>query len=85
MERAENPRSKVRTEVPEREINVRQSWYLEPTCRYKNDLHKDTGGSNICIADVTIMVSQYAKRLHIKSKGDMATNEQGGSMLNNQS
>ena len=28
------------------------------------------------------MVTQYAKRCHIKYKGVMATNEQGGSMLN---
>ena len=27
------------------------------------------------------MVTQYAKRRHIKYKGVMATNEQGGSML----
>ena len=33
----------------------------------------------------TIMVAQYAKRRHIKSKGALATNEQGGSMLNNRS
>ena len=39
----------------------------------------------MCITDVTIIVTQYAKRRHIKSKGVMATNEQGGSMLNNQS
>ena len=52
------------------------------TCPYKNDLHKDTGGSNICITDVTIMVAQYAKRNHIKSKGVMDTTEQDGSMLN---
>ena len=39
----------------------------------------------MCITDVTIMVTQYAKILHIKSKGVMATNEQGGSMLNNRS
>ena len=36
-----------------------------------------------CVTDVTIMVTQYEKRFHIKSKGFMATNEQGGSMLNN--
>ena len=29
-----------------------------------------------------MMVAQYAKRIHIKSKGVMAKNEQGGSMLN---
>ena len=45
--------------------------------------HKDIGGSNICITDETIMVAQYAKGRHIKSKGFMATNEQGGSILNN--
>ena len=39
----------------------------------------------MCITDVTIMVTQYAKRRHIKYKGFMATSEQGGSMLNNQS
>ena len=39
----------------------------------------------MCITNVTIMVAQYAKRLHIKSKGVMATSEQGGSMLNNRS
>ena len=37
----------------------------------------------MCITDVTITVTQYAKGHHIKSKGVMATNEQGGSMLNN--
>ena len=37
----------------------------------------------MCITDETIMVVQYEKRHHIKSKGVMATNEQGGSMLNN--
>ena len=37
------------------------------------------------VTNVTIMVAQYAKKVHIKSKGVMATNEQGGSMLNNQS
>ena len=35
----------------------------------------------MCITDATIMVTQYAKRSHIKSKGVMDTNEQGGSML----
>ena len=39
----------------------------------------------MCIIDVTIMVAQYAKMRHIKYKGVMATSEQGGSMLNNQS
>ena len=53
------------------------------TSAYKKDRHKDIGGSNICITDETIMVTQYAKRRHVKSKGVMATNEQGGSMLNN--
>ena len=51
----------------------------------KKHHHKDIGGSNICITDETIMVAQYAKRRYIKSKGVMATNEQGGSMLNNRS
>ena len=37
------------------------------------------------VTDVTIMVAKYAKVRHIKSKGVMATNEQGGSMLNNRS
>ena len=53
------------------------------TSPYTNHRHKDTGGSNICITDETIMVTQYAKRNHIKSKGVMAINEQDGSMLNN--
>ena len=52
-------------------------------CPYTNDHHKDTCGSNMCITDVTIMAVQYAKRIHIKSKGVMATNEQGGSLVNN--
>ena len=38
-----------------------------------------------CVTDATMMVTQYAKRCHIKYKGVMATNEQGGSMLNNRS
>ena len=46
---------------------------------------KATGGSNICITEETIMVAQYAKMRHIKSKGVMATKEQGGSILDNQS
>ena len=58
---------------------------LEHTRPYTKHRHKDKGGSNICITDETIMVAQYAKRHHIKYKGVMATNEQGGSMLNNQS
>ena len=37
------------------------------------------------VTDVTIMVTQYAKGRHIKSKGAMATNEQGGSILDNRS
>ena len=37
----------------------------------------------MCITNVTIMVTQYAKKCHIKSKGVMATNEQGGSILDN--
>ena len=85
MERAENPRSKAWTYVPEREINVRQDWSMGFTSPYKNDHHKDTGRSKMCITDVTIMVTQYEKRCHIKSKGFMATNEQGGSMLDNRS
>ena len=55
------------------------------TCPYKNDFHKYIGGSNMCITDVTIMVAQYAKCCHIQSEVVMTTNEQGGSMLNNQS
>ena len=51
----------------------------------KKHHHKDIGRSNICITDETIMFTQYAKRRHIKSKGFMPKNEQGGSMLNNQS
>ena len=43
---------------------------------------KIQGGSNMCITNVTIMVTQNAKMRHIKSKGFMATNEQCGSMLN---
>ena len=76
---------KVRKKVPEREINVKQNWSLGHSSPYTNDHHKDTGWSNISITDETIMVSQYAKMNHIKSKGVMATNEQGGSMLNNRS
>ena len=37
----------------------------------------------MCINEVTIMVAQYEKMFHIKSKGVMATSEEGGSMLNN--
>ena len=55
------------------------------TSPYTNHRHKNTGGSNICITEETIIVAQYAKMRHIKPKGVMATNEQGGSMLNNQS
>ena len=76
---------KARTKVPEREINVRKNWSLGHTSPYTNHFHKDTSRSNICITDDTIMVAQYAKRCHIKSKGFMATNEQGGSILDNQS
>ena len=39
----------------------------------------------MCMTDVIIMVMEYEKKSHTKSKGVMATNEQGGSMLNNQS
>ena len=74
---------KARTKVLEREINVRQNWSLGHTSPYTNHCHKDTGGSNICMNDETIMVTQYAKRRHIKYKGVMATNEEGGSMLHN--
>ena len=76
---------KARIKVPEREITVKQNWSLGHTIPYTNHRHKDTRGSNICITDETIMVSQYAKRNHIKSKGVMATNEQGGSILDNRS
>ena len=62
-----------------------KNWSLGHTSPYKNHHHKDTGGSNICMTDETIMVTQYAKRHHIKSKGAMATNEQGGSILDNRS
>ena len=85
MERAENPRSKTRTKVPEIEINVRQNLSLGHTSPYTKHCHKDTGGSNICITDETIIFAQYAKRCHVKSKGVMATNEQGGSILDNRS
>ena len=76
---------KARTKVPEREINVIQNWSLGHTIPYTNHCHKDIGRSNICKSDVTIMVAQYEKGHHIKYKGAMATNEQGGSMINNQS
>ena len=85
MERAENPRSKTRTKVPEIEINVRQNLSLGHTSPYTKHRHKYTGRSNMCITDETIMVTQYEKRHHIKYKGVMATNKQGGSMLNNRS
>ena len=55
---------------------------MRPYTKYR---YKDTGGSKICITDETIMVAQNAKRCHIKSKGVMATNEQGGSILDNRS
>ena len=76
---------KAQTKVPEKEINVRQNLSLGHTSPYTNHRHKDTSGSNICITYETIMVAQYAKRCHIKSKGFMATNEQGGSILDNRS
>ena len=71
---------KAQTKVLEREINVRQNWSLGHTSPYRKHRHKDTGISNICITDETIIVAQYVKGFHIKSKGFMATNEQGGSM-----
>ena len=74
---------KAQTKVTEKEINVRQNWSLVHTSPYTKHCHKYTSGSNICITDETIMVTQYAKRLHIESKKVMATNEQGESMLNN--
>ena len=58
--------------VLEREINVRKNWSLGHTSPYTKHHHKYTGGSNICITDETIMVTQYEKRRHIKSKGVMA-------------
>ena len=70
-------------EVPEREINVRQNLSLGHTVPYTNNPHKDIGGSNMFINNVTIMVAKYAKRHHIKYKWFMATSEQGGSILNN--
>ena len=76
---------KAQTEVPEREINVRQNWSLGHTCPYTNDHHKYIGGSNMPTTDVIVMAVQYAKMRHIKPKGFMDTNEQGGSMLNNRS
>ena len=51
------------------------------TYPYTNDRHKYTGGYNMCIIDVTIMVAQYEKMHHIKYKGFMATSDKGGSML----
>ena len=72
-------------EVPKREINVRQNLSLGHTVPYTNNSHKDTGRSNMFITNVTIMVAKYEKRHHIKSKGFMATSEQGGSILNNRS
>ena len=71
--------------VPKREINVRQNGSMGHTSPYTNNRHKDTGGSNTCITDETIMVAQYEKRNHIKSKGFISTNEQGGSILKNRS
>ena len=44
-------------------------------CLFTNHCHKDIGRSNMCITDVAIMVAQYAKRNHIKSKGVMAISE----------
>ena len=70
--------------VPEREINVRKTDLWNIHVHIQNIAIK-IGGPNICITDETIMVAQYAKRRHIKSKGAMATNEQGGAMLNNRS
>ena len=66
---------KDRTKVPEREINVKQNWSLGHTNPYTNHRHKDRVISNVCMTDETIMVAQYTKRSHIKSKGVMATNE----------
>ena len=48
---------------------------------YTNDHHKYIGRSNMGITFLTIMVTQYKKIRHMKSKGVMATNGQGGSML----
>ena len=68
MERAENPRSKGSNEGTWKRDNCQKNWSLGHTRRYTKHRHKDTGGSNICIIDETIMVAQYAKRRHIKSK-----------------
>ena len=52
---------KDQTKVPKREINVIQNWSLGHTNPYTKHRHKYIGGSNICIIDETIMVSQYEK------------------------
>ena len=70
--------------IPEREINVRKTDLWDIHVHIQNIAIK-IGGSNICITDETIMGTQYAKRSHINSKGAMATNEQGGSILDSRS
>ena len=69
----ESNESNIKGSKPEREINVRQNWYLGHIGPYTNDLHKFIGRSDIYIVDVTILVAQYAKMHHIKSKGVMVT------------
>ena len=85
MDREENPRSKGSNKGTRKRSILDKNLSLGHTSPYTNHCHKDTGGSNICISDETIMVTQYAKRRHIKSKGVMATKEQGGSILDNRS
>ena len=68
--------------VPVREINVRKTNLWDIHVHIQN-IAINIDRSNICITDETIMVTQYAKKRHIKSKGAMATNEQGGSILEN--
>ena len=72
--------------MKEREINFRRKKDLLYIHLHVQMISiKIQGGSNMCITDVTIMSAQYAKGCHVKSKGVMATNEQGGPMLNNRS
>ena len=70
-------------EVPEREVNGRQTDLWDMHVHVQMNTIKIQGGSNMCITYVTSMTAQYAKRNHVKFKGVMATNEQRGSMLNN--
>ena len=85
MERAEKPRSKGSSEGTWKRDKCQKTNLWNIQVLFTNHLHKYTGESKICITDVTIMVAQYEKRHHIKSKGVMDTSEQGGSMLDNQS